>query len=114
VAVEVEGESGPLERDIEHAVFRIVQEALTNIEKHAHASEVRVCLQYGADALQCTVSDNGVGFGTPETAPDHGLGLPGMQERARAIGGTVSIESKPGEGTRVSVSVPTTPEPQVA
>ena len=111
-SVEVEGEARPLGRDIEHAVFRIVQEALTNIEKHAQASEVRVCLQYGADALQCTVSYNGVGFGEVDAAPDHGLGLPGMRERAAALGGTVGIESKPGEGTRVTVSVPTPLEPQ--
>ena len=114
--VEVAGEARPLGRDIEHAVFRIVQEALTNIEKHAHASQVQICLRYGDEALQCTILDNGVGFAESAPKPDHGLGLPGMQERATALGGTVGIESAPGEGTRVSVTVPTPPEsaPQAA
>lgn len=87
------------------ALFRIVQEALTNVVRHAQASQVRISLSRQDDGgVLLTVYDDGVGFDS--TARKSGVGLVGMRERCTAIGGIFSIQSRPGEGTQVSVSVP--------
>lgn len=90
------------ERDA--AVFRILQETLSNVARHAHATEVVVELQRCGGVLTLSVRDDGVGMSSAE--PQHGSGLPGMRERAAAIGGKVVIESKPGVGTLVRLSYP--------
>jgi two-component system sensor kinase len=89
---------------VETAVFRIIQEALTNIGRHSAASEASVLLVASADQLRAVVEDNGVGFET--AAPRGSLGLTGMTERARLVGGRLEIESQPGTGTTVMVEVP--------
>lgn len=91
----------------EMQMVRIVQEALTNIRKHARAHTVRVlvrCKSAGDYAL--LVEDDGVGFeeGRPQGQPGEHIGLSIMQERARRLGGRLRIESEPGEGTRVELS----------
>ena len=88
------------------AFFRILQEALTNVARHARASRVRIRLQQKAGQTFLLVEDNGVGI-DPEkiTAPDS-LGLLGMQERARALGGRVNIHRNKGMGTRVTGCIP--------
>lgn len=105
VTLEVEGEPTILPADLEHAAFRIVQEGLTNVEKHAEASEVHVHLTFGDGCLECEIKDNGVGFdmsGLPEE-PDieGGFGLATMQQRAEQAGGRIEIESVPGTGTSI-------------
>lgn len=90
-------------------VLRIVQEALSNIRKHAHAQTVRVILhQDRSDGCSWVlVEDDGVGLAPPEThAPGEHLGLSIMEDRARRIGGQLKIESEPGEGTRVLLTLP--------
>jgi NarL family two-component system sensor histidine kinase LiaS len=94
----------PLE--IEQAVFRIVQEALANIARHSQANHVEIGLIYSKDAITATISDDGLGFYPVETLS--GFGLRSMGERTEALGGSLSIESKPGEGTSVSSSIPIT------
>ena len=87
---------------------RIVQEALSNVVRHAGATRARVLLE-GSDArMVVTVEDDGRGFETREQAESggRGLGLVGMAERARFLGGRVAIESASGRGTRVTVEVP--------
>jgi two-component system, NarL family, sensor histidine kinase DegS len=94
--------------DIELALFRIAQEAVSNARRHGGASDVRVTLEVRPDVVVLGVLDDGHGF-VPELAlrsSRHGEGLPGMRERAVQLGGELSIESAPGFGTRVSVSVP--------
>jgi signal transduction histidine kinase len=96
----------PLERDRATALFRILQESLTNIARHAGASAVSVRLDEEPDALRLTVQDNGGGI-TPEQAADpRSIGLIGMSERAQAFGGEVRIAGTPGGGTLVTVRLP--------
>ncbi|MBU0610257.1 MAG: PAS domain S-box protein [Armatimonadetes bacterium] len=95
----------PLSQDVEHHLLRIGQEALTNALRHAHAAEIRVTLTCGADSIELTVEDSGAGFDVT-SATYQGLGLRGMQERADALRGQLTITSVPGQGTLVRVVVP--------
>jgi signal transduction histidine kinase len=88
------------------AVFRIVQEALTNIARHAHASLVDVRITRGADAIAIDIKDNGVGFAMPEERSRTSRGILGMRERAYLLGGTFVVTSSPGNGTRLAVRIP--------
>lgn len=85
-------------------VFRILQESLSNVARHAHAADVAVELQRCGSVLTLTVEDNGVGM--PAPVPSGGSGLAGMRERAAAIGGRFAIDSRPGAGTLVTLSFP--------
>ncbi|MDF2464665.1 MAG: sensor signal transduction histidine kinase [Ramlibacter sp.] len=88
------------------AVFRIVQESLVNVGKHAAATEVTVSIEQVGDAVELVVQDNGKGFVTSAPRKPQSLGLMGLRERAQLLRGSVSIDSEPGEGTRVSVRIP--------
>jgi signal transduction histidine kinase len=94
----------------ETALYRLVQEALTNVAKHAGAKNVSVILQEEGAAVLAIVEDDGKGFNVAEVmgsaAKEKKLGLFGMEERAALVGGRLTIESIPGKGTRVSVEVP--------
>lgn len=110
VTLEVEGASARLAPDAEHAAFRIVQEALTNIEKHAQASAVRITLTWEGGTLECAIDDDGVGFDLLEL-PDEpdvtgGFGLATMRQRAEQAGGELQINTAPGEGSCIRVVVP--------
>lgn len=100
--------SDRLPRDVEVAAYRIVQEAITNVAKHAHASACHVHLTHLPDRLLVEVEDDGIGFsGDTETvSADRGLGLVSVRERASRLGGTFNILSAPGHGTRLIVSLP--------
>jgi PAS domain S-box-containing protein len=104
------GEPRRLPRDAELALFRIAQEALNNVRKHSQASAVELTLDFRDGKTAITVADNGNGFDLPPATGDIAasgkLGLIGMQERARLLAGTIDIESGPGEGTKVVVTVP--------
>ena len=95
---------------VEAALYRVIQEALTNAAKHSGARTVNVVLQRRRDLVQAIVSDDGCGFDVEATlrtpAARAHLGLHGMRERAALLGGTVTIESTPGEGTTIYVRVP--------
>jgi two-component system NarL family sensor kinase len=97
---------------VELNLFRIVQEAVTNIEKHAQAKSVRLQIQRDGDFVVLNIKDDGLGFDakTVKAAKKmrHGLGLTNMRERALSLGGTCEIKSKPGQGTDISVRVPAT------
>ena len=94
-----------MDAKMEEAIYRITQEALTNIAKHSQSKRVRVELGRCGDRVHLEVRDWGVGF-TPSDRPKGTLGLKGMTERARIVGGTCSIESAPGTGTRIVVDLP--------
>ena len=101
---------GHLSAEKKIALFRIVQEALTNCARHARANVIAIELDAGADHLLLSVADDGVGIDLAGfNGNGSGLGLLSMQERAEAIGGRWQIESTPGKGTRVSVSVGAAP-----
>jgi len=88
------------------AAFRIFQEILTNIARHAHATEVVVYLNIDSNNLTLEVEDNGVGIKELEIADAKSLGILGMQERATLLGGTVKFQRNSGKGTTVSVQIP--------
>lgn len=92
--------------DISIALFRIFQEALANITKHAQASEVEVQLNDLDGILQLAVRDNGRGLSTKDRAKPRSFGLHGIHERVEYLGGRVNIESQPGKGTRIRVFIP--------
>ncbi len=107
-SVSVEGDSRPLPRSWEDNLLRIAQEALTNVQRHARATEFHARLSFASDSLQLALADNGQGF-DPARKPD-GFGLRGMRERVEAMGGSFTVESRPGAGTRIAV-VLTLPSP---
>jgi signal transduction histidine kinase len=96
-------EPGP---DLAIALFRICQEALTNVARHARANAVRIVLARTRDHLGLEVRDNGVGIPRAALTDVRSLGLLGMRERARAFGGEVVIHGLPGQGTVVRVKIP--------
>jgi signal transduction histidine kinase len=108
--IAVDREVPRLEPEVESAVYRVVQEALTNTAKHAGASRVRLALRMDDGRLSAMVSDDGSGFeaasGGDAREPGHGVGLEGMRERAKLVGAELTIDSRPGAGTTVRVSVP--------
>ncbi len=88
------------------AAYRIAQEALTNVARHAFATRVKIDLQVKRGVLTLSVSDNGRGFEPQKLAESDCLGLAGMRERAGLLGGRLDLESKPGKGTRVLFRLP--------
>jgi PAS domain S-box-containing protein len=97
-----------LAEEVETVLYRVVQEALTNVAKHAGASNVAILLERRADHVSLIVEDDGDGFDADRAfdASEKGLGLEGMRERAMLVGGTLGIESRPGDGTTVVVRIP--------
>jgi two-component system nitrate/nitrite sensor histidine kinase NarX len=117
VKLQVEGQ-GALPPDVRVALYRIAQEALNNVAKHAGASQARVGLYYapaalrvspslkvqtGMEGVELRISDDGCGFDVEQVSPDH-LGLGIMRERAEGIGATLNIASQPGHGTQILVT----------
>ncbi len=96
----------PLQPDLAMALFRIYQETLTNIARHANASKIQVKLQKINGSLSLEIIDNGKGIPTPEMSNPQSLGLMGMRERARVWGGEVFILSQSGFGTSIRVNIP--------
>jgi PAS domain S-box-containing protein len=90
---------------LENTIYRIVQEALTNVHRHSRAHQADVRLHQFDQTLRITVRDEGIGFNPAEVAPNR-LGLTGVQERARLFGGTARIISAPGQGTTIDVELP--------
>ena len=108
VAVEVEGEPQPIPTEMATALFRVAQEALTNVVKHAQAQRASVRLIYQAEAVSLAVEDNGIGF-DPDAlngGTKTNWGLVGMEERAALLGGKLWLHSGPGRGTLVEVTIP--------
>ena len=107
--VAVTGDTFRAHPEMEIALLRSAQEALANILKHARASEAAITLSYMDEAIALDVIDNGVGFDAAQVpAPDgeRGFGLQGMRSRAHALGGTLAVESDPGFGTAIAISLP--------
>ena len=103
---QIEGTSHTLPPILEFAVYRIAQEALANVRKHAQADKVDVILRFEADDLCLKVRDNGKGFDTSRLSETEALGVAGMRERAGLVGGVLEVQSQPGKGTRVNFIVP--------
>ncbi len=101
-----------LPTDVETALYRIIQESLTNVARHSQAHKVSVMLKEDINAVYATISDDGIGFDaeqlqkTPGPGQEHGWGLVGMHERARLLDGLLKIDSQSGSGTIVRVRIP--------
>jgi signal transduction histidine kinase len=104
-ALEVEGD-GRLPHDLEAGIYRVVQEALNNALKHSGAEQVTVSLRIGPEQVALEVADDGIGFDSQAAQAGGGLGLRGMYERAAELGGKLSLQSGPGQGTRLRLEVP--------
>ncbi|MBI4498457.1 MAG: hypothetical protein HY689_11225 [Chloroflexi bacterium] len=104
------GRERRLDPALETALFRIAQEAITNVLKHAAARQVGIVLAFDAERLRISVEDDGRGFDPAALAGGaEGAGLDGMRERAALVGGSLEIHSGPGAGTRVTATVPLLP-----
>jgi signal transduction histidine kinase len=90
---------------VENVIYRIVQEGMTNARNHSKSGKVLVALVQKGDRLRIKIRDWGVGF-DPTTTHENRFGIEGIRQRARLMGGTCSIKSKPGKGTRVHVELP--------
>jgi signal transduction histidine kinase len=100
-------ENVPLDEQQSVTVFRIIQESLNNVAKHARASKVEISFMRDGNLLQLKISDNGIGF--DPSLKEKSFGLLGIKERALMIGGTATISSAPGQGTRVMLNIPVPP-----
>jgi signal transduction histidine kinase len=104
------GQEQRLERDVELALYRIAQEALSNILRHAKASNATLNINFSGQEIKLEIDDNGIGFIMPKSptdfAPSGHFGLLGMKERSELIGGRLEVQSKEGSGTRLSVRLP--------
>jgi two-component system, NarL family, sensor histidine kinase UhpB len=105
-----EGESATLDDDVQTAIYRVAQEALANVGRHADATCVEVELLANGSGAELRVRDNGTGFDPSDPRDDRdgdsGLGLRGMAERARLVGGELDVRSAPGGGTTVHLRIP--------
>jgi two-component system NarL family sensor kinase len=110
VKVNSNGDFGRLPKETEIALFRVVQEALTNIHRHSKSSVAAIRLQRAGGKIRIAVKDAGVGMAQPSADTGWnsplGIGIAGMRERVKQLGGTFEIKSKPGRGTTVSVELP--------
>jgi len=110
IRVDIHGEERDLDEALKITIFRIIQESLNNIVKHAKATNVNIHLLYEEKNVHINVWDNGLGFDLDEAKQRRtarpSLGLAGMEERAALLGGTVAIQSRPGYGTEVEAVIP--------
>jgi len=107
VAVRIEGTERELPDEVKTALFRVAQESLTNVAKHAQAKQVELVLTFGpGDAVRMGITDDGQGFDSAAVHlhPERGIGLRNMRERLAAIGGRLSIQAAPGHGTQIEAT----------
>ena len=100
---------GLFDKDAEIHVYRIVQEAITNVVKHSAATEATVVIKKRATVVSLSVRDNGRGFDSAKLSSENrgfGYGLSGIAERVRILNGTLAIDSRPGGGTSLTVEIP--------
>ncbi len=106
----ISGKEKPFNPDLEITLFRIAQEALSNVKKYSGANNVNVDVQYSRTKIKLTISDNGRGFTVPDRLSDFAnegkLGIIGIEERSRLYGGTFSIRAQPEKGTQITVILP--------
>ena len=111
VKVDITGGNRPLSPRIESGLYRIVQEAMTNTIRHAEANNVNLRLLTTPNEIRLTIEDNGRGFDVDDVS-DERFGLMGLNERAKLLGGMLKLESSPGIGTRIEVSILVSPLPK--
>jgi PAS domain S-box-containing protein len=92
--------------DIALCLYRVIQEGLRNISRHAKTNEARIALERLDDGVTLLIQDSGIGFDLREATGQLGIGLAGMRERVRLVSGTMSVSSEPGKGTEIEISIP--------
>jgi signal transduction histidine kinase len=92
--------------DVEQQLYRVAEEALNNVVRHAHASSLTLALQQTEPALMLTIRDDGGGFDPKHPSPNGHYGIAGMRERAALVNGTLQVESQPGKGTTIRLTIP--------
>ncbi len=92
--------------EMETSIYRIVQESITNVVRHAHATDVDIILEWQAEKIVIIIEDNGVGIDMQKAREKGHLGLIGMQERAEMLGGKLLVDSTPQVGTTLVVEIP--------
>jgi two-component system, NarL family, sensor histidine kinase UhpB len=102
--IAIDGDFSDLSDDAQLVVYRVAQEAVLNVARHSGAAHVAVALRRGSEGVELTVADDGRGFAFAES--ERGLGIGGMRERALLVGGELTIESRPGAGTTVRLTIP--------
>jgi two-component system sensor histidine kinase UhpB len=114
--ITVGGKSEPsLSPLLSTTLYRIVQEAFTNVTRHAKATQVHVTLQHELQTLRCSIKDNGVGFDVSSLSTrigERGLGMIGIRDRLNSVGGSLSLVSTPGQGTELVITIPHTNSPE--
>jgi signal transduction histidine kinase len=111
VKLEVIGHERRLDPTVETVLFRVTQEALTNISRHAHIDAAKIKLLYEENQITLWIEDRGVGFNPADNfSPPRGWGLAGMQERVDSVDGILNILSSPGKGTIIEVIIPSIPD----
>jgi signal transduction histidine kinase len=107
VSIEIQGKARRLDSMIETILYRVAQESLHNVLHHAQVRETRIKLVFKSQEITMKIEDAGIGFNSVQSfAPPRGWGLAGMRERVESAGGQLTIESEPGKGTLVEVSIP--------
>jgi signal transduction histidine kinase len=102
-----------LDSDISLSLFRVAQESLHNVAKHSQAKKVRLELVGAGEKIVLRISDDGVGFDPDAPGNQTGLGMVSMSERIRLVGGTLSVCSRPSQGTQVQAAIPLSPRTAV-
>jgi signal transduction histidine kinase len=103
--VEIDGDLDHLSEDLRTCIYRVIQESLTNCARHADAKNVRVTVHATKGDIAATIQDDGIGFDAGSAA-SRGIGLIGMEERVRELGGAITLRSRPNRGTVVDITIP--------
>jgi signal transduction histidine kinase len=111
-ALVVDDAVSALETGVQSALYRAVQECLTNISRHAQATQVNIQIHMNGSSVNLQVHDNGIGINAEARGKRGSFGLIGMRERIYILGGTVAIDSLPGQGTHISIDLPLTSSAQ--
>ena len=106
VTVNIQGDVDSVPDEVRTCLYRVVQEALTNIARHAHAQRISLIVKREGEHIEATIDDDGQGFDTLQAPSSAGIGLIGLKERVSELAGTTKIVSRPGKGTQVSVQLP--------
>jgi signal transduction histidine kinase len=106
IEVKEHGMDQRLENSLEITVFRMIQELIANVIKHAHATEVVISLTHYDQSINLMVEDNGIGFDISQIKPQETMGLHSIQKRMESLGGSVTVDSIPQKGTSIIIDIP--------
>jgi two-component system NarL family sensor kinase len=106
VSLEMVGLNEKLDENTETVIYRVIQEATSNVMKHAQASKLSIQLIYDEDGVNLSIEDNGTGFEQETLKNKEGIGLKNIQNRVQSLKGTVEFDSRPGEGTLITIHLP--------